>query len=142
MSRWLNWENPSEISEGTRFWIERINDSSLALDEKKQIIQSLVNSIGGLDNPLEQAEILVFCASQNYQIGTNGEAITWLQPAANLYEYCRDAHRWAVTLWMLYIVHRGVDVLHAGIAGDVLGAAGARRILLEYHPFAPLLVES
>jgi hypothetical protein len=104
---WLNWENPTEISDSSRFWIGRAADNSLSVEEKKTIIQNLANSLGRLPNPLEQAEILVYCSTFGYQLGMFNEAESWIELAADLYEYSHDSHRFAIALWLLFIIQHG-----------------------------------
>lgn len=104
---WINWQNPSEISDSRQYWIGRIRDSSVTEIERKETINDLANAAKGLSNPLEQAEILVFCGARGYLLGLVEEAEGWLQYAADIYEYCADHHRHATALWILFIIKRG-----------------------------------
>jgi hypothetical protein len=105
--QWLNWEYPSEISDTTRYWIGRMMDPSLPTDECKAVMADLIKLAMRLPNPLEQAEILVYCGAQGYQVGEIEDAAGWLTNAAEIYEFCHDPHRRTTALWMLYIVQRG-----------------------------------
>jgi hypothetical protein len=105
--QWLNWEFPSEVSDQTRYWIDRMMDPGLPADDRKSVIADLIKLAMRLPNPLEQAEILVYCGGLGYQLGEIEDAAKWLASASEIYEYCRDAHRHATALWMRYIVQRG-----------------------------------
>lgn len=104
---WINWEHPSEISDPNQYWIGRIDDGSVPAVERNDIIDDLADSAKRLPNPLEQAEVLVFCGARGYLLGMTDEAIGWLENAADIYEYCADKHREASVLWILYITKRG-----------------------------------
>jgi len=104
---WINWENPSEISDSNQYWIGRIGDRNISEVERKDTIDDLAKAVRRLPNPLEQAEILIFCGTRGYLLGMLDEAVGWLQKAADIYEYCADHHRYATALWILFIVKRG-----------------------------------
>jgi hypothetical protein len=105
---WLNREKTTEIPDTTRFWIERIADPGVSDDDRKDIIDNLVRSVGRARRASEQAEILVNCSAYGYELNLVDEAVIWLQLAASLYEHTHDTHRQAVTFWMLYIVQRAI----------------------------------
>ncbi|MBE0698479.1 MAG: tetratricopeptide repeat protein [Anaerolineaceae bacterium] len=104
--QWVNWEYPSVISDSLRYWIGRIMDPILPPDERLATMSDLIKVAGGISNPLEQAEILIYCGGQGYVLGDMDNAANWLIKAADLYEYCQDHHRHATALWMLFIVQR------------------------------------
>lgn len=107
---WINWEYPSEITESSHFWTSRIADETISADERVLIIRDLAKSVAHFSNPLEQAEILVQCGVLGYQLGLTDEPAGWLDLAADLYQYNHDEHRFAVTLWLLFIVLRGTGL--------------------------------
>jgi hypothetical protein len=105
--QWVNWESPSAISDSVRYWIGRIMDPILPAEERLATMADLIKVVGRISDPLEKAEILIYCGGQGYVLGDMDHAAKWLINAAELYEYCHDSHRRATALWMLFIVQRG-----------------------------------
>jgi tetratricopeptide (TPR) repeat protein len=88
--------------------------------ERRSWMMDLTDSIQNLSNPLERAEVLVYCGVIGYELGEIEQqsiwatrisetvaAEKWLDKAAEIYEYYDDRHREAAVQWLLYIVQRG-----------------------------------
>ena len=101
---WINREKSSEISDPIWYQITMMGDSLIPQEERKQIIFDLTKLVKRFLNPLERAEVLVYCGARGYLLGMIDEAEVWLETAAEIYEKYEDLHRHSVTLWILFIV--------------------------------------
>ena len=99
---WLNRENLSCLSNSSRFWIDHFHNADLEDEERLETINSLVQTVPGIQDPLEQAEVLTYCAVFLYRMRRVDEAVQRLKRANDIYQYVGDGHRQAVTCWMLY----------------------------------------
>lgn len=99
---WLNWENFSCLSNASRFWVEHFQNDDLDDLERQETITALLQTVPAIADPLEQAEVMTYCAVFLHRLHQEQEAIQTLKRANDVYQYVSDLHRQAVTSWMLY----------------------------------------
>lgn len=106
VASWINWESPTEISNETLPFIETLQDPELTDDQRRDILQDVYSVVRRTTNMLERAEILIYCGAQAFELNMIEDAGRWIDTAATNYEHFHDNHRFAVALWMLFIVRR------------------------------------
>lgn len=102
----MDIEKPSSFSPTDRYYIGRAQDAMLTDEEKKTILRDFFHSNIRLPDLQQKAEILAFCGMRAYELGMIDDSGYWLQSASDLFDICKDQHRYAVVLWMLFIWRR------------------------------------
>jgi hypothetical protein len=103
---WLNWEQPSHLSRASLAMLREITAPGTKEERKQFLLDEVENCSRETADPLERAEVLVYCSKEWLQRSCLEKARNLAQDAKFIYESKKEKeqHRQAVAAWIMHFI--------------------------------------